>query len=106
MKNRTENSFVDILTVEDGDKVTTVVVTGLDGRTGVGTARRDPIDRPIPGLGLKLATGRALRDLGRKLLHDANTEVRRQSQLREVERAAAKKRRKQAKKNRASLKDC
>jgi len=42
-----------------------------------GTARRDPVDRNDPEIAYGLAYGRALRQLGRVTLHNAQDKVRR-----------------------------
>ena len=59
------------LTEDDDDRTRAQAVlkarTGADLR-GVGTARRNPADRPVPEIGDELATARALSDLSHRLL--------------------------------------
>ncbi|MEV6158650.1 DUF1876 domain-containing protein [Nonomuraea sp. NPDC052129] len=56
---------------EEGDGTSARAVLFTRDRTslaGVGTARRNPIDRSVPEIGDELAAGRALADLAHKLL--------------------------------------
>ncbi|TXS40114.1 DUF1876 domain-containing protein [Streptomyces sp. uw30] len=62
--------------IEDGDDTRAeAVLTTQDtpedmlAVTGRGVAHRNPIDRPVPGIGDELAAGRALEDLATRL-HD------------------------------------
>lgn len=75
-----DNVFMvsDITVIGTGD-VTAVEVQVIINDTlftGRGTARRDPADLPDPKLALELATGRALRDVGRRMLREANVQIR------------------------------
>lgn len=54
-------------------------------KTAVGTAKRHSVDKADPQLGIELATGRALRQLGRELLKDGNKKVNRQKDLHDAE---------------------
>jgi uncharacterized protein DUF1876 len=58
--------------------VTTVVASAL-GFECTGIARRSPQDRNDAQVGIELAMGRAIRQLGRQMLHEANEMVRRNS---------------------------
>ncbi|MFF0200701.1 DUF1876 domain-containing protein [Streptomyces sp. NPDC005017] len=69
---------VQIYITEDGDdtRARAVLTTGdmggtdeTDTVTGRGTARRSPLDRPVPEIGDELAASRALEDLAIRL-HD------------------------------------
>ncbi|MEU4211016.1 dsRBD fold-containing protein [Streptomyces sp. NPDC026206] len=63
--------------VEDGDRTEARVVldTGTTSLTGTGAARRAPGDEDAPEIGDEFAAGRALRDLGSRLLHTAEQDV-------------------------------
>ncbi|ETK32328.1 DUF1876 domain-containing protein [Microbispora corallina] len=67
------------LNEDDNDDVTTataVLYTGGGMRhESVGRARRNPADRPVPEIGDELAAGRALADLGAKLIGDGAEDV-------------------------------
>ncbi|KAA9380779.1 DUF1876 domain-containing protein [Microbispora amethystogenes] len=64
---------------DDKDDVTTAtaVLYTPSGRRheSVGRARRNPADRPVPEIGDELAAGRALADLGSKLIGDGAEDV-------------------------------
>ncbi|MFJ5775551.1 DUF1876 domain-containing protein [Streptomyces sp. NPDC093094] len=66
---------VQIYITEDGDdtRARAVLATSdadeSDSVTGRGTARRNPMDRPVPEIGDELAASRALEDLAVRL-HD------------------------------------
>ncbi|MCF6473639.1 DUF1876 domain-containing protein [Nonomuraea sp. MG754425] len=64
---------------DDGDAVTTataVLFTPAGKRhESVAHARRNPGDRPVPGIGDELAAGRALTDLASKLIEDGAQDV-------------------------------
>ncbi|MEO3794316.1 DUF1876 domain-containing protein [Nonomuraea sp. B10E15] len=64
---------------DDEDAVTTATVAlfTADGKRheSVGRARRNPVDRPVPGIGDELAVGRALSDLSAKLIQDGAEDV-------------------------------
>ncbi|GHC34595.1 DUF1876 domain-containing protein [Streptomyces cinnamoneus] len=62
---------------EDGDstKARAVLDTGTASVTGTGAARRAPGDENVPEIGDEFAAGRALRDLGSRLLHTAQHDV-------------------------------
>ncbi|MGW0706336.1 DUF1876 domain-containing protein [Streptomyces sp. NPDC002643] len=63
---------VQIYITEDGDDTRARAVLDTQGSstvTGKGTARRNPIDRPVPEIGDELAASRALEDLAIRL-HD------------------------------------
>lgn len=55
---------------EEGDATTVraVLDTGTNTLTGVGQAVRNPHDTDVPEIGIELAAGRALTDLGRQLM--------------------------------------
>ncbi|MFI0450228.1 DUF1876 domain-containing protein [Actinomadura sp. 6N118] len=53
-----------------------VLFTGGSMRvTGKGTARRNPVDRPVPEIGDELAVSRALEDLGHRLHAVASSDI-------------------------------
>ena len=62
---------------EDGDHtVATVVLDTHDNRlTATGKATRNPVDPSVPEIGDELAAGRALIELGRRLVDAAATDV-------------------------------
>ncbi|MEV0378657.1 DUF1876 domain-containing protein [Nonomuraea sp. NPDC050643] len=64
---------------DDDDALTTAtaVLFTPDGKRheSVGHARRNPHDRPVPGIGDELAAGRALSDLAAKLIEDGADDV-------------------------------
>jgi hypothetical protein len=62
---------------EGKDTHVRAVLTTMDGTTieGVGHARRNPRDRAVPEIGDELAAGRALIDLGHRLVQLAATEI-------------------------------
>jgi hypothetical protein len=65
---------------EDGKDTHThvrAVLTTMNGMTieGTGHARRNPRDRTVPEIGDELAAGRALIDLGHRLVQLANAEI-------------------------------
>ncbi|AQZ69251.1 hypothetical protein BKM31_54270 [[Actinomadura] parvosata subsp. kistnae] len=64
---------------DDDDAVTTAtaVLFTPDGKRheSVAHARRNPDDRPVPGIGDELAAGRALSDLASKLIEDGAQDV-------------------------------
>ncbi|MBF8186638.1 DUF1876 domain-containing protein [Nonomuraea sp. K274] len=64
---------------DDRDAVTTAtaVLFTADGKRheSVAHARRNPHDRPVPGIGDELAAGRALSELAAKLIEDGAGDV-------------------------------
>lgn len=63
---------------EDGKNThVRAVLSTMNGRTieGIGHARRNPRDRAVPEIGDELAVGRALIDLGHRLVQLANAEI-------------------------------
>ncbi|MEV1174904.1 DUF1876 domain-containing protein [Nonomuraea sp. NPDC049784] len=64
---------------DDNDAVTTAtaVLFTADGKRheSVAHARRNPSDRPVPGIGDELAVGRALSELASKLIEDGAEDV-------------------------------
>ncbi|GAA3676348.1 hypothetical protein GCM10022224_045710 [Nonomuraea antimicrobica] len=64
---------------DDADAVTTAtaVLYTPDGKRheSVAHARRNPDDRPVPGIGDELAVGRVLADLASKLIEDGAEDV-------------------------------
>ncbi|MET8160049.1 DUF1876 domain-containing protein [Sphaerisporangium sp. NPDC005289] len=71
---------VEIYITEDDNDDRTVARAVLMNRAGmrregVGYARRNPVDRPVPEIGDELAVGRALADLSAKLTEDAAEDV-------------------------------
>ncbi|MEW9533449.1 DUF1876 domain-containing protein [Microbispora sp. NPDC049125] len=67
------------LNEDDNDDVTTATAVlhtpGGRRHESVGRARRNPADRPVPDIGDELAAGRALSDLGAKLIGDGAQDV-------------------------------
>ncbi|HET9170738.1 MAG TPA: dsRBD fold-containing protein [Actinospica sp.] len=64
------------LTEEDGEtSAEAMLETGTAAIHGHGTARRNPTDAEIEGIGEELAAGRALIRLGRKLLGIAEQDI-------------------------------
>jgi len=61
---------------EGTTKARAVIDTGTTVLTGHGTARRNPVDADVPEIGVELAAGRAVLDLGRQLLDIAERDVR------------------------------
>jgi hypothetical protein len=66
-----------IFLFEDENQTTANVVLDSGSRTvhGVGSARRRPSDPEVEGIGEELAAGRALIDLGRRLLGITETDI-------------------------------
>ncbi|MFI1973213.1 hypothetical protein BLA24_05225 [Streptomyces cinnamoneus] len=60
---------------EGTTKAQVVLETGTTSLTGRGTAQRAPGDKDVPEIGDEFAVGRALRDLGDKLLSTAAHDV-------------------------------
>lgn len=52
-----------------------VLNTGANTLTAEGLARRNPHDRPVPEIGDELAAGRALVELGTRLLMAASDDI-------------------------------
>ncbi|GHG51165.1 DUF1876 domain-containing protein [Streptomyces griseocarneus] len=64
------------LSEEDGRTRARVVLdTGAASLTGTGTAQCAPGDKDVPEIGDEFAAGRALRDLGTRLLRTAEHDV-------------------------------
>jgi hypothetical protein len=67
------------LSEDDDDALTTAtaVLFTPDGKRheSVAHARRNPHDRPVPGIGDELAAGRALSELASKLIEDGAKDV-------------------------------
>ncbi|MFI6599881.1 dsRBD fold-containing protein [Nonomuraea sp. NPDC050536] len=67
------------ITEDDEDAVTTATATlfaaGARRHESVAYARRNPTDRPVPGIGDELSAGRALSDLAAKLIEDGAEDV-------------------------------
>jgi Domain of unknown function (DUF1876) len=76
MENKQWSVRIDIAESGDDTHVRTTLTT-RDGMTieGAGHARRNPADRSVPEIGDELATGRALIDLGHRLVQLANAEI-------------------------------
>ena len=71
---------IEIVIDEDGDERLTEAKARLEapGRppmTGVGGARRNPVDPEVPKIGDELATARALSDLSHRLLDVAAADI-------------------------------
>ncbi|MEW9551401.1 DUF1876 domain-containing protein [Nonomuraea sp. NPDC050783] len=64
-------------TDDDALTTATAVLFTPDGKghESVGHARRNPDDRPVPGIGDELAVGRALADLTAKLIEDGARDI-------------------------------
>lgn len=76
MENKQWSVQIDIS--ENGkDTHVRAVLTTMNGMTieGTGHARRNPHDRTMPEIGDELAAGRALLDLGHRLVQLANAEI-------------------------------
>jgi hypothetical protein len=74
----TKQSGVEIDIAEEGDDTRVrAILTTLNGTTieGTGHARRNPADRTVPEIGDELATGRAILDIGYRLVQLATTEI-------------------------------
>jgi hypothetical protein len=65
------------------------VIEGTDVFTATGSSRRDPSDPVSYETGAKLAIGRAVRQLGRNILHDGQDLVRAQDVIKKTQIAAA-----------------
>ena len=66
------------LTEEDDDRTCAQAVLKTRSDTdvrGVGTARRNPADHPVPEIGDELAAARALSDLSHRLLDAAAKDI-------------------------------
>jgi hypothetical protein len=97
-------TYVDAqLEVLHTDDATVVRATAIVGNTefqATASSRRDKQDNPNAEIGVKLAVGRAIRQLGRDILHDANALVHMQDEAR-ASREAAKARIKEERERRA-----
>lgn len=74
----TKQWSVEIDIAEQGDDThVRAILTTLNGTTieGAGHARRNPVDRAVPEIGDELAAGRALLDLGHRLMQLATAEI-------------------------------
>ncbi|GAA3816306.1 DUF1876 domain-containing protein [Streptomyces phyllanthi] len=60
---------------ERATKARVVLETGDTALTGHGVAHRNPVDPDVPKIGDELAAGRAMRDLARQLLDDAERDI-------------------------------
>ncbi|MGW2512251.1 DUF1876 domain-containing protein [Streptomyces scopuliridis] len=60
---------------EGTTKARVVLNTGTSELTGHGTAHRNPVDTDVPEIGDELAAGRALYDLGRRLVDIAERDI-------------------------------
>jgi hypothetical protein len=93
---------IDIIATED---VITVVANDFSERhQAVGVSRRHPDDQQDQDLGLMLAQGRALRQLGRNILREANEQVRKNADAarRQEEASQAAKKARNARRAKAS----
>jgi hypothetical protein len=74
---RRERRHVTVDLVEHEDQTTARAVLAEDGRTrqGTGDARRKRTDFDVPEIGDELAVGRALIDLGTRLIEDAAHDI-------------------------------
>lgn len=84
------------------DEVIVVTVTGDDTAkvaeattifndryvSAIGVSKRDPSDRPNETIGTNLAVGRAVRQLGRKILAETNADIRKAAHAAERQRQA------------------
>jgi hypothetical protein len=102
-----ENGVViDVTHIGDDDAVAVKAVADIlvDGEgtyyEAVGTSKRDKHDPADHAIGVKLAAGRAIRDLGRQIHRDAQELVRRQSD-KAAEQKKAQEKALKAKKKRA-----
>jgi hypothetical protein len=68
---------IDLELVEDDDecRATATFVTSRGEMQAVGLARRNPVDPQVPMVGEELAIGRALAELGERLVAAASTDL-------------------------------
>lgn len=62
--------------------VEVMATVGYTDYTAIGSSKRDPIDDYDPEIGVELAMGRAIRQLGREILKNANAGIREADQAR------------------------
>jgi hypothetical protein len=74
---RVERRHVTVDVITHDDQTTARALLTEDGRTrqGTGDARRKPGDFDVPEIGGELAVGRALVDLGVRLIEDAAHDI-------------------------------
>jgi hypothetical protein len=74
---RVEHRHVAVDVVTHEDRTTARAILAEDGRTrqGMGDARRKRTDFDVPEIGDELAVGRALIDLGTRLVEDAARDI-------------------------------
>jgi hypothetical protein len=77
MTMRVERRHVTVELAVHEDQTTAKAVLATDGRTrqGTGDAWRKPTDFDVPEIGDELALGRALVDLGIRLIEDAANDI-------------------------------
>lgn len=82
-----------VSTIISTDDVTAVrvgaVIDNWDVYEAVGISKRDPRDKPDQSIASKLAFGRAVRQLGRDILHDGHAEVAKADAIRASQEAAS-----------------
>jgi hypothetical protein len=87
-----DNAIYVISTISNDD-VTAVkvgaVVDDWDTYEAIGVSKRDPRDKPNKSIAAKLALGRAIRQLGRDILHDGHAEVAQADAVRASQEAAS-----------------
>lgn len=94
---------VGINSITDGDVVAveaTAWINGVDLYKVSASSRRDPHDPCNPEIGVKLAVGRALRQLGREILKEGQDGVRRQDKARRTQELASQEARNRKEKRR------
>ena len=79
---------VEVLHTDDATIVRASALVGGTIFEATESSKRDHLDKPNTEIGVKLATGRAIRKLGRQILHDANALVRIQEHARQTAEAA------------------
>jgi uncharacterized Zn-binding protein involved in type VI secretion len=75
---RTKQWHVELHIGENGDDTHVRAILTAAGRTSVeghGHARRNPVDRAVPEIGDELAAGRALIELGNRLVQIAGADI-------------------------------
>ncbi len=86
--NQWPSVCVQIIHTEDATVAQATLWSGEDYFTAKGSSRRDPADVDNREVGIKLALGRALRQLGREILKDGNNLVRQEDIKRKTQQAA------------------
>lgn len=74
-----EIAIADVELTIVGNQDAKVAIATIGDWSAIGVSKRDPEDKPNEAIGEALAAGRAIRQLGRKILSDTNKEIRQEA---------------------------